>query len=220
MARPVLTENEVNSIKIKLIDSAISLIKNNGIDSISIKTVSSASKINSAIIYKYFKNLDELTIYAYVDSFYNYYDKIAKINFKQLNTLDAYLLTWKYFASFAYNNKEIVNTLFFSGHEFNLKHIINDYSLLYKKKYNITNESVLNMLSKSNLYERNFQVLQPTLLKNLSDDEIHIINNLLINNFQVELKKIINNGKNITEESFIKNIYDSNYLIIKSLQKK
>lgn len=217
MARPILTKKEIDDIKINLINAAINVIKKSGFDDISIKTIASFSKINSAIIYKYFKNLDELIIYAYVDKFYSYYDEIAKVDFKDMNQLEIYIITWKYFADFAYDNKEILNTLFFEGEEYDLKHIINDYSLLYNKKNNITNESILNMLAEDNIYERNFHVLKPILTEKYSDDEILIINKLLINNFQVELKNLLQNKISLSKEDFVNAICNSNNFLIKSL---
>ena len=136
MARPNLTNYEIESLKRKLIDAAIYVNKKDGFNSVSIKTISSYSKINSAIIYKYFKNLDELIIYSYVDTLYNYYEEIKKINFKDLSNVEIYILTWKEFCRFSYNNKEIIDTLFFEGNEFDLDHIVSDYSRLYNKSYN------------------------------------------------------------------------------------
>lgn len=217
MARPILTKKEIDDIKINLINAAINVIKKSGFDDISIKTIASFSKINSAIIYKYFKNLDELIIYAYVDKFYSYYDEIAKVDFKEMNQLEIYIITWKHFADFAYDNKEILNTLFFEGEEYDLKHIISDYSLLYNKKNNITNESILNMLAEDNIYERNFHVLKPILTEKYSDDEILIVNKLLINNFQVELKDLLQNKISLSKEDFVNAICNSNNFLIKSL---
>lgn len=220
MARPILTPNEINNIKIKLIDAAIKIIKQNGFDSVSIKSVSSNSKINSAIVYKYFKNLDELIIYAYVDKFYNYYDEIAKVNFKEMDSVSTYITTWEHFSNFSYDNKEIIDTLFFEGKEFDLNRIINDYSMLYKKQNNITNEYILNMLAKNNLYERNFQVLRPILNKIYNDDEISVINKILINNFQVELKNLIHKKVLLSKKDFVNTICYSNDFLINSLLKK
>lgn len=219
MARPNLTKVEIDALKMKLINAAIYVNKNNGFDNISIKTIASYSKINSAIIYKYFKNLDELIIYSYVDKFYTYYDELKKINFKNLDEIEIYLLTWEQFCKFTYNNKEIVDTLFFEGKEFDLDYIILDYSKLYNRSYDISNESILNMLSKSNLYERNLHVLRPILSKLYNDKEIENINNLLINNFQVYLKHLIFNKIHISENEFINLICDSNKLLLDTLIK-
>lgn len=219
MARPNLTNYEIESLKRKLIDAAIYVNKKDGFNSVSIKTISSYSKINSAIIYKYFKNLDELIIYSYVDTLYNYYEEIKKINFKDLSNVEIYILTWKEFCRFSYNNKEIIDTLFFEGNEFDLDHIVSDYSRLYNKSYNISNESVLNMLSKSNLYERNLQVLRPILPKKYTKEEIDNINSLLINNFQVYLKNLISNKISISENAFTDIICDSNKTMLDILSK-
>ena len=219
MARPNLTKVEIDALKMKLINAAIYVNKNDGFDNISIKTIASYSKINSAIIYKYFKNLDELIIYSYVDKFYTYYDELKKINFKNSDEIEIYLLTWEQFCKFTYNNKEIVDTLFFEGKEFDLDYIILDYSKLYSRSYDISNESILNMLSKSNLYERNLHVLRPILSKLYNEKEIENINNLLINNFQVYLKHLIFNKIHISENEFIILICDSNKLLLDTLIK-
>lgn len=215
MARPNLTNEEVKVIKRRLIDAAILIIKNADFNSISIKSVAEISKMNSATIYKYFKNLDELIIYSYVDKLESYHKSIEEVNYTNHSALETYILTWKYFAAFAYDNKEIINTLFFSGNNFDLNKIIKDYFDLYNKKFNILKPSVLNMLSKSNLYERNLQVIKPILSKKYNLDEINIINDILINNFKVLLINTINKNTNYSKEEFVNKICISNEFLLK-----
>lgn len=136
------------------INAADTIIKEEGINEITIRKVADYAGYNSATLYNYFENLDHLIFFAAMRSIKDYalalpdYIKDAK------NALDKFLLIWECFCCYSYKNPEIYYAIFFAKLDNDLEEYILDYYKLFPEDLGDSSEGLSTMLLKHNIYER------------------------------------------------------------------
>lgn len=133
MGRLPESEERKKQMLIHLIQTTEELITEIGLEAITIRAISAKAKCNSASLYKYFRDLDELLLYACIKKFKAYIEALAASadlrNIKDLRTI--YLRTWELFCLQAFSTPEATYQLFFSKHSPGLEHIVNSYFNLF-----------------------------------------------------------------------------------------
>ncbi|MBQ6623297.1 MAG: helix-turn-helix transcriptional regulator, partial [Mogibacterium sp.] len=66
MARPAMPQEIVNANRVSIINAAMDMIRKTGISSVSARTLAQSIDINSALIYRYFSDIDEVILFACV----------------------------------------------------------------------------------------------------------------------------------------------------------
>lgn len=96
------------------IHAAIELIEESGIESLSIRKVAERAGYNSATLYHYFSNLDELELIACV-SCLDEYMRATPIHSREGRSFrEWYLEQWRCFCKYSFKRPKIYNFLFFS----------------------------------------------------------------------------------------------------------
>lgn len=184
---------------IHLIQTTEGIIAEEGFASATIRAISGKADCNSASLYKYFQDLDELLLYACVKRFKNYLAALAGRQEFQ-NTDDPktiYLLTWELFCAQAFEAPESTYQLFFSKHSPDIKKIISSYFELFPEELSSTPLRLLTMVKAADLRKRNWKVLYPVLMNKVSNSQLVLINDLTIAYFQMLLNEKRLNPENV-----------------------
>ena len=121
MGRPSMSEEAIRNNKITIIKGAMDMINEKGIQSLSARALGSRIGMNSALIYRYFKDIDEVILYACVNALQEYTADMVTSS-QILNDADdsydsdIFMLSWEIFCRHAFSRPEEFSILFFSRH--------------------------------------------------------------------------------------------------------
>lgn len=96
------------------IDATDSIIKEEGIDAVTIRKVANKAGYNSATLYNYFKNLDELIAITLLNSTVEYIHDLKEVTSKVKVCYLRFLTTWYYYSLYAFKNPEVYTYIFYS----------------------------------------------------------------------------------------------------------
>jgi len=142
------------------IDAAVSIIEEEGFDSITIRKVADKAGYNSATLYNYFSNLDHLkslTALTFISDYTEALDTYVK------DAKDAYgvnSLVWECFYRYSYRSPKIFFSIFgnYLDKEFN-SHIKEFYDM-YPERLASTPDSINGMLVEENIFDRSMFLLK------------------------------------------------------------
>lgn len=206
MPRPPLDEDTKKEVTIRLIRATQSIIFSEGLDGITIRKIAETAKVNSAILYKYFQDLDELLLFANTDLLKDYAKDliIQSKNNTMSQPKQAYLLNWKLFCHYSFKYPECMNHLFFCKHSDDLKRIIQSYYDLFSEQLEEMNVTLHALIQSGNLYQRNLEILQPLFKGRISKKRIDLINNLTVSYYRMLLNEKIAGGDAVDNNELIK----------------
>ena len=207
MARPAMPQELVNANRVSIINAAMDMIRKTGISSVSARSLAQQSDINSALIYRYFTDIDEVILFACVHILQDYSREMmsagrkAEASDPDISDLDLYLLSWEIFCKHAFARPEEYMILFFSKHSHRLYDVIGQYSELFPYKGSADDDIILQgMFRTSNLRNRNLVVLSPILDGKKTEDEIMLINDLTVSYFYALLTQSSDPNEGTTTE--------------------
>lgn len=201
MGRPSLSEEAIRSNKRSIIRAAMDIMKESGIKSISARALGNCTGLNSALIYRHFKDIDEVILFACVHVLQEYTADMTKAmsTAEPLTDRDIYLLSWKLFCDHAFNNPVEYNTLFFSKHSSELQKIIKEYYLLFPYERRDSDDVILQgMFRTASIKDRNLLLLIPLLEGKCSEENIILVNDLTIAFFYALLAQLIDGEVEMT----------------------
>ena len=77
MGRPAMSPETIVNNKISIINGAMDMIRESGIQSVSARSLGSRIGMNSALIYRYFSDIDEVVLFACVHVLQEYTREMA-----------------------------------------------------------------------------------------------------------------------------------------------
>jgi len=184
------------------IDATVQIMDEEGMEFVTIRKVSDLAGYNSATLYNYFKNLDELILYASVRHLREYTLDLPNYLKDITDGVDRYYKIWECFLKHSFLNPEIYNIVFFGKYSTSLNNIIKEYYSIFPEELEDQPQDLLPMLLGSNLYSRNL-----ALLVNLQNDgyvnkeNLGSVNEMTILLYLGMLTKLINTGKEFDLES-------------------
>lgn len=183
------------------------MIRDDGIHAVTARSLGSRVGMNSALIYRYFKDIDEVILFACVHVLQEYTrDMLASVSAydsgsEELSATDMYILSWQLFSKHAFNNPEEYNTLFFSKHSSDLESVIKEYYDLFPSESKPGSDVILEaMFRTANLRNRNLMLLIPVLEQKRTEREIILINDMTVAFFYTLLSELTHNGLGCTAE--------------------
>jgi AcrR family transcriptional regulator len=208
MGRPSMSAETIRNNKIALIQCAMEMIHESGIQSVSARSLGTRVGMNSALIYRYFRDIDEVVLFACVHALQDYTEDMVKSsNHMDPDTdesydADIYMLSWELFCKHAFSNPEEFNVLFFSRHSADLPDVLKEYIELFPPERGTSSDVFLEaMFRATSLQDRNFMLLVPILEGKRSDDDIILVNDMTIAFFYALLIQLLGNDRGVTPES-------------------
>ena len=208
MGRPSMSAETIRNNKISLINAAMEMIHESGIQSVSARSLGARVGMNSALIYRYFRDIDELVLFACVHALQEYTNDMV-VSSSDLDpdndeSYDAeiYMRSWKLFCKHAFSKPEEYNALFFSRHSADLPSVIKEYLELFPPDREDSGDLMLEaMFRTSSLQNRNLILLVPLLESKASEKDIILANDMTVAFFYALLTQLLGNDRGVTPET-------------------
>ncbi len=169
------------------------IIREEGIDAVTIRKVADCSMMNSATIYNYFENLDHLIVFSIMDELKDYIQDLPNsIQFCK-NPLEVFYAVWDCFIKYSYNNTKVYMRLFFSNLENQISYYIEQYYKIFpleldEDKYP---DYIVDMLNSSEIFTRNIYILNDCVKEGfIKEADVYDINNILIFTYEGILRRV------------------------------
>lgn len=183
------------------IDAVDKIIKEEGIDSLTIRKISDIAGFNSATIYNYFRNLNELMFFSSIKYLENYAHDLPNYVKDCTNSLDTFMAIWKCFCYHSYSNPRAYYNLFFEEGVDPSNSSIKNYFHIFSDELSNQSEELLPMLLGERIYDRNL-----TVLKSCADDgfireeDLEQVNEMILLIYHSMLYKVLKHQCNYTVE--------------------
>ena len=115
----------------RFIEETYRIISTEGREALSIRRLARDMHCNSANIYRYFKDLDELVTYASLRYLTAYLGDVAVCYAKSETTYQTHVAVWDCFSRHAFASGPIFDNLFFGRHSRMLNDIIKNYYAMF-----------------------------------------------------------------------------------------
>ena len=115
----------------RFIQETYRIVKDEGLEAVSIRRVAQELRCNSASIYQYFSDLDELLCYVSLRFLTEYLQDVAEGFRRSENSLTTYVMIWDRFSLHAFRHPQMVGKLFFGKHGKAHTEIIRNYYELF-----------------------------------------------------------------------------------------
>lgn len=208
MGRPSMSAEAIANNRIRIISAANEMIREGGVQSVTARSLGRRIDMNSALIYRYFNDIDEVICFACLHVLQEYTREMTDARRKYELSADEisdeyiYMLSWELFSKHAFRNPEEYKTLFFSRHSDELNKTISKYYELFPHDRDAEDDLVLEgMYRTSNLRSRNLLLLIPVLEGKKTEKEIILINDMTIAFFYSLLMQLIIHPQNVTAEA-------------------
>lgn len=161
MGRSKYSEEERERMIITFIRATREIVDQEGIENVSIRKVAARAGFNSATMYLYFKDIDELITLASMSYLENYCRTLAADLSQMKTPLDTYIHTWKVFCQYAFTYPDVFYHLFYKPHSTPLEETVHRYYQIYPHQLDHISGTLYHMLYSGTLENRNRQVLLP-----------------------------------------------------------
>lgn len=149
-----------NRIMSYFINAAISLIEEEGIENMTIRKVANKAGYNSATIYHYFDNLDELLLFASVKCMNEYMKDVPLYNRDKQTLREWHKSQWRSFCTHSFRRPRIYHFLFFSSlGAANTAEIFERYYEIYPQEKMESAVEYVQFLQEGNFFRRNLKQL-------------------------------------------------------------
>lgn len=166
------------------IDAALEIIKKEGLENVTIRKVAVLAGYNSATLYNYFENLDHLLFYSSMKYLRNYLLKLQKMKMPQ-DKLERFFIIWRTFAEEGFNNAPFFHQIFYTNYDMEFNDAVKQYYEIYPEELKNLSEDLLPMLTETNIYKRDLEVLTACVNAGLLNEaDLEPINDMIILLFQ------------------------------------
>jgi len=216
MGRPPLSKEKTQEVTLHLIKTTQNLILQEGLSAVTIRKVAASADVNSAILYKYFKDLDELLLFACLDLFREYVSDLAKPQSAAADSdpKEYFIYKWELFSRIAFRYPEPMYQLFFSKHSYRLGEVIRSYYTLFAEDLSSMQDYLDEVVQSANLQDRNITVLQEIMGPDYPMEKIQLINDLSIACLNMLLREIMSDGSTLTPEAATERMLNACRLLI------
>jgi AcrR family transcriptional regulator len=172
-----LNLERVNRMKRFFIEITQKVIQKGGIENVTIRKVAKEAGYNSATIYNYFKDLDQLLLYASFKFLKLYTKELAETVDESMNALEKYITIFYIFAKHTFASPEIFWNMFYGKHYDEVDKLILEYYSLFPDEKGEHNEAVMKTLSSGNIFQRESFLVEQIAKEGYitKDDEAHIV---------------------------------------------
>ena len=197
------------------IEATQELILNEGIENLSIKKIADTAGYNTATIYNYFEDLEELILYSSID-YLKIYLKGLKSEIKSnMKAIEMYETIYKVFVHHSFEKPEIFHTLFFGKYSYKLEKIIKKYYEIFPDDITGQTDITKSVLVEGNIHNRDLPVIKQMIKEgSILEEEAPYIMEAIVRIHQSYLENILQQREKISlEEHKIKFFKIFNFLL-------
>lgn len=189
-----------NRTLIYFIEAAKDIIKEEGMEALTIRKVADRAGYNSATIYNYFTDLDQLLLYASLGSLAEYNEEVTAAIPEGASASDSLTIMWEIFLDHAFANPKIYNRIFFGKNSHNLHKLCEQYFDLFPNEKTSPIGEFEEIADYVSLSHRNAKGIEQICEEEgLPTDRVDEINNIMILTFRGLLSGYILNGSTDAE---------------------
>lgn len=141
------------------IEATQELIASEGFSKLTIRKISSAAGYNSATLYNYFEDLDDLLLFSSVSFLRNYVKTLNEKITPAMTALERYRTIHATFNLCSFQHPEIFYNLFFGRRSKRLPAVIKQYYELFPNELEGQHPAVRQMLLEGNMYLRDVSIV-------------------------------------------------------------
>lgn len=197
------------------IEATQELILNEGIENLSIKKIADTAGYNTATIYNYFEDLEELILYSSID-YLKIYLKDLKSEIKSnMKAIEMYETIYKVFVHHSFEKPEIFHTLFFGKYSYKLEKIIKKYYEIFPDDITGQTDITKSVLVEGNIHNRDLPIIKQMIKEgSILEEEAPYIMEAIVRIHQSYLENILQQREKISlEEHEIKFFKIFNFLL-------
>ena len=167
--------------------------------------------------YMYFKDLDELLLFACVDILQDYARELTQVQGETHSQEEYYLAVWEIFCRHAFRQPACMNHLFFSAHSGRLEEVIAAYYKLYPELLADKDQILRAMMQGADLAQRNMQILRPLALSSTSPERLALVNEATIAFFRSLLDGKLKDPQGMCDEARTQKMLEACRLFLRLL---
>ena len=161
---------------------------------------------NSANIYRYFKDLDELVAYASLRYLAAYLDDVAVCYDRSETTYQTHIAVWDCFSRHAFANGPIFDNLFFGRHSSMLNDIIKNYYAMFPEDLSVLSPSIASIFMEGSFDNRDYLMISRCVDEGwFTAEDAKFLNGVSIHLFLGYLKDLLQKEPS---EKFSKSCHD------------
>ena len=138
------------------IDAADEMIRQEGIDAVTIRKVADKAGYTSATLYNYFENLTHLIFLAAMNHLEEYYKEVVQRVKNCKNPVDIYLTISECFCEYSFSKPEIYYLLFYEYEDGKVGEYTRQYYELYEDKKKYASRTLSKIIDVNNLSMRSY----------------------------------------------------------------
>lgn len=152
-------EIQKNRVMSYFINAADEIIKNEGIEAVTIRRVADMAGFNSATLYNYFENLEHLLFLASMKTVQEYPRNVMKYIETSADVIDKNILIWECFCKYSFKNAKIYYRVFFPKLNQTVDNYVHEYYRVYPQDFMELDGIIPDLMAATDLHERTFIIL-------------------------------------------------------------
>ena len=153
------------------IEKTREIIKQEGVDAVSIRRIAKEMGCSSASLYRHFDNLTELLYLAEIEVLKGYIDRLNEAQKGWTNIWDYYVGIWDCYCREAFRHPTAYNLLFLKFENDKLHASFKEYYNLFPEALENTNPFFMTMLETSDFMGRDFEICKKCIEEDALDYE-------------------------------------------------
>ena len=188
-------------VMIYFIEATQELILNEGIENLSIKKIADTAGYNTATIYNYFEDLEELILYSSIDYLKIYLKDLKNEINSNMKAIEMYETIYKVFVHHSFEKPEIFHTLFFGKYSYKLEKIIKKYYEIFPDDITGQTDITKSVLVEGNIHNRDLPVIKQMIKEgSILEEEAPYIMEAIVRIHQSYLENILQQREQISLE--------------------
>lgn len=143
------------------IEATQQIMEEEGLENISIRKIAKRAGYNSATIYNYFTDIDQLILLASMKYFRNYTIALSKHIREDGDPYQNFLNVWNFFCDTSLEYPQIFYNLFFNKHSAHLDEIVKIYYGIFPDELGVHAPIIQEMFTGQSISERNRKLMLP-----------------------------------------------------------
>lgn len=174
------------------IQKTYEIIAASGVEGVSIRLLGKEMGCNTANLYRYFKGLDELIVYASLRYLVGYLNEVVEYAKRNGDPYELHVAVWDCFAKHSFQNPEIFNNLFFGKHSDSLDEIVQAYYKIFPEDLKMIEGSLVQVFTSGNFDFRDYLMISRCVEDGwFSPEDAGLLNTLSIHLYKGFLKDVL-----------------------------
>lgn len=154
------SQQRKDNVKRLYIRCAESIIRREGMKALNIRRIASEVGYNSATLYNYFEDIDELIMFVTFRYRRDYLMRLSKEILPEMTSLQQYVKLYEVYCDFSFSYPEIYYNMYFGRYSHRLESVREEYYRLFPEEFVPQTDLVQALLTQKNVYEGDMAALR------------------------------------------------------------